>query len=116
MQQGRSDDGRQCGNAWSGLENKSQEVGSKRKTRRMKCKVIFSLILNKVCQKSYMKVVVKKLLRGGMRVRAVENSPDRKIKIEEADGSSSRQKERDLSVLVHGKENFLISWLRGCGS
>ena len=29
----RSDDGRQCGNARSGLESKSQEVGSKGKTR-----------------------------------------------------------------------------------
>ena len=32
MQQGRrSDGGRQCRNAWSGLENQSQEVGSERK-------------------------------------------------------------------------------------
>ena len=28
--------GRQCGNAWSGLENKSQEVGSERKREKKK--------------------------------------------------------------------------------
>ena len=35
MQQGRkSDDGRQCGNAWSGLENLSQEAGCKIKSEK----------------------------------------------------------------------------------
>ena len=35
MQQGRrSDDGRQCGNTWSGLENWSEEVGSERKSKK----------------------------------------------------------------------------------
>ena len=52
----------QCGNAWSGSENKSQEVGRERK-----CKVRFSLTKkNKVFRRSYMKVEVKKLLRAGM--------------------------------------------------
>ena len=33
MQQGRlRDDGSKCGDAWSGLENQSQEVSSKRKS------------------------------------------------------------------------------------
>ena len=32
MQQGRSDDDRQCRNAWSGFDNKNQEVGSGRKS------------------------------------------------------------------------------------
>ena len=37
MQEGRrSDDGRQCGNAWSGFENQSQEVRSKRKSEKNK--------------------------------------------------------------------------------
>ena len=37
MQQGRrSDDGRRCGDAWSGLENQSQEVGSERKSKKEK--------------------------------------------------------------------------------
>ena len=53
----RSDDGRQCGNAWSRLENEGQEVGSERKSEKKKCKVRFSLIKkNKAFQKSYMKV------------------------------------------------------------
>ena len=33
QQRRRSDDGRQCGNAWSGFENKSQELGSERKSK-----------------------------------------------------------------------------------
>ena len=48
------------------------------------------------------------LLRAGMvpartwRVHAVEMALTERLKIEEADGSSSGQKEHDLSVLVHG--------------
>ena len=34
LQKGRSDDGRQCGNAWSGYENWSQEIGSERKRKK----------------------------------------------------------------------------------
>ena len=34
MKQRRSDSGRLCGNALSGLENESQEVGSKRKSEK----------------------------------------------------------------------------------
>ena len=68
MQQGMSDDGRQFGNAWSGLEDQSQEVlRVKEKARRKKCNVKFSLIKkNKAFQKNYMKVGVKKPLRAGM--------------------------------------------------
>ena len=32
MQQERSDDGRQCGNAWSGLEDQSKKTGSARES------------------------------------------------------------------------------------
>ena len=67
MQQRRRDNGRQRGNAWSGLENESEEVGSQRKSIRNKCKVRFSLIKkNKAFQKSYMRVGFKRLLRTGM--------------------------------------------------
>ena len=111
MQQGRrSDNGRQCGIAGSGLENKSQEVGSERKNaRRKKCKVRFSLIKkNKAFQQNYMKLGVKKLSRAGMtparkwRVHAVETAPYTKIKIEDADGSSSGKKGHDLLFFVYG--------------
>ena len=57
MQEGRSDDGKQCGNTWSDLRTKTKRLGNVR----------FSLIKkNKAFQKSYMKVVVKKSLRAGM--------------------------------------------------
>ena len=58
MQQGRlRDDGSKCGDAWSGLENQSQEVSSKRKSEWKKFKVRFSLVKkNKAFQKNYMKV------------------------------------------------------------
>ena len=89
MQQGRrSDDGRQCGNAGSRLENQSQELGSEgEKARRKKCKVRFSLKYSQAFQKNYMTVGAKKLLRAGMvpartwRVRAVENAPTERLKL-----------------------------------
>ena len=63
------------------LRTRVKRLGVKEKTRR-KCKVRFSLIKkNEVFQKSYMKVGVKKLLRGGMMpartwgVHAVEMAP-----------------------------------------
>ena len=60
MQQGRrrSDDGGQRGNAWSGLENKRQEVGSERKSEEEAVPGDF--------QRSHMKVGVKKLSRAGV--------------------------------------------------
>ena len=81
MQQGRrSDDGKPCGNAWSGF-------GAKEKARRKKCKVRLSRIKNnKAFQKSYMKVEVKKLLRAGMvpartwRVHVVGMAPTERLK------------------------------------
>ena len=52
------------GNAGSRLENKTQEVGSKKKqARRKKCKLRFK---NKAFQKNHIKVGVRKLLRAGM--------------------------------------------------
>ena len=56
-QKRRSNFGRWCGNAWSGLENKSQELGSERKSEKKKCKLRFSIIKkNKAFQKNFMKV------------------------------------------------------------
>ena len=58
-------------------------------------------------QKNHMKAGVKKLLRAGMMPAKVLGSPcsgdgsHGEVKIEETDGSSSRQKEYDLIVLVH---------------
>ena len=63
---------------------------------------------NKAFQKKYMKAGVKKLLRAGMmpartwRAHAVGMFRTERFKIEKTDGSSSRQKEHNLSVLVHG--------------
>ena len=49
------------------LRTRVKRLGAKEKARRKKCKVRFSLIKkNQVFQKSYMKVVVKKLLPAGM--------------------------------------------------
>ena len=106
QQERRSNDGRQCGNACSGLEDQSQEVGSERKSKEEEVQglVRFSpTCKNKASQKSCMKVVVEKLLRAGNLPSSCSgDSFHRKIKIEEADGSSSGYKEVVLSVLVHG--------------
>ena len=85
----KSDLGRKCGNAGSGLENKSQEVGTeKKKQRRRKCKVRLSLSKkNMAFQKNYMKIGVKKLSRAGMvpartwRVHAVGMAPTERLKL-----------------------------------
>ena len=78
------------------LRTRVKRLGVKEQARRKKCKVRFSLIKkNEVFQKSYMKVVVKKLLRtdGCGANESVESAcsdgPSRKIKIEEAKGGSS---------------------------
>ena len=84
-------------------------LGANGKAREKKCKVRFSIIKkNKAFQKNCMKVGVKKLLRAGHGAsKDVESScsgkaPTERFKIEEADGSSSGQKEHELSVFVHG--------------
>ena len=65
--EGESDDGRQCRNAWSGFDNKSQEVGSERKSEE---KEVQSEILAHKEEQSLPKELheggVKKLLRAGM--------------------------------------------------
>ena len=49
------------------LRTRVKKLGGTEKARRQKCKVRFSIIKkNKVFQRSYMKVGVKKLLRAGM--------------------------------------------------
>ena len=80
------------------LRTRVKRLGAKEKATRKKCKLMFSIIKkNKVFQKNYMKVGVKKLLRAGMmpartwRVHAVEMAP-RGVKIEETDGSCCGQK------------------------
>ena len=90
------------------LRTRVKKLGAKEEARR-KCKVRFSIIKkNKTLQKNYMKVGVKKLLRGSMvparawGVHAVGTAPTERLKIEEAGGSSSGQKEHDFSVLFHG--------------
>ena len=66
MQRRRSDVGRQCGNAWSGLENQSQEIGSERKSKKKKVQMEGLIIKkNKAFQKSCMKVGVKEELQAG---------------------------------------------------
>ena len=70
------------------LRPRVKRSGAKEKARRKKCKVRFSLIRkNKAFQKSYMKVVIKKLLRTGMvpgrawRARALEMAPTERLKL-----------------------------------
>ena len=68
-----------------------------------KCKVRFSLMKkNKAFQKSYMKVVVKKVLRAGMMQARTREGSHGEVLIEETDGSSSRQKEYDFPVPSRG--------------
>ena len=70
------------------LRTKVSRLGVKEKARRKNCKVRFSLIKkNEAFQKSYMEVVVKKLLRAGMvpartrRVPAVVVAPTERVKL-----------------------------------
>ena len=89
MQQGRiSDDGRQRGNAGVDLRTRVRKLGAKEQARMKKCKVRFSLFSkNKAFQKNYMKVGVKKLLRGCMMpariwgVHAVVMAPTERLKL-----------------------------------
>ena len=67
---------------------------AKEKARGKKCHVRFSLVKkNKAFQKMYVKVGSRKVSGDGSHA---------KIKIEEADDSSSGQKEYDLVVPFHG--------------
>ena len=91
------------------LRTRVKRLGAKEKARRKKCKVRFSLIKkNTVSQMCYMKAGVKNLLQAGMvpartwEAHAVLIAPHRKIKLEEADDSSSGQKKDDLAVPLHG--------------
>ena len=84
-------------------------MGVTEKATRKKCKVRFSLIKkNKVFQKSYMKVEGQEVSTSGygtsenVESACSRNCTHRKIKIEEADGSSSGQTEHDIVVFVHG--------------
>ena len=98
MKRRRSDDGRQCGNVGSPLENQSQELGSERKSE--KKEVHSEILACKAFQKNYMKLGVNKLLRAGMvpartwRVHAVVIAPTERLIIDEADGSSSGRQKR----------------------
>ena len=105
MQQGRrSDDGKQCGNAGSRLEN----LGAKEKARRKKCKVRFSLIKkNEAFQKNSMsegggQEVATSGYGASMVSSCSRDGSYGKVQIEEADGSSSGQQEHDLFVPFHG--------------
>ena len=99
MQQRRSNDGKQCGNPWRGLEKESKEVGSQRKSEEEEVKR-----LGVKEKDSYMKVGVKKLPRASKNVESPRSGDGYhgEVEIEETDGSSSRQKEFDFSVLVLG--------------
>ena len=90
------------------LRTRVKKLGAKEQARRKKCRLRFSIIKkSKAFQKNYMKMGVKKLLRAGLASKNLGSTCSgfglcRKIEIEEADGSSSGQKEYDLFVLVHG--------------
>ena len=90
------------------LRTRVKKLGTKEQVRRKKCELRFSIIKkNKVFQKNYMKVGVKKLLRAGMVPARTwsscsGNSSNGTIEIEETGGSSSGQQEYDLVVPCHG--------------
>ena len=105
MQQGRSDDGRQCRNAWSGFEKKSQEVGSERKSEEEE-------VPGEILDHQQEQGLPKEPHEGGgqevvtsgrgasedVESACSGDGPSRKIYIEETDGSSSGQKENDIVV------------------
>ena len=84
------------------LRTRVKRLAVKEKARRKKCKVRFSLVKkNEAFQKNYMRVGSRSCYERVWHQRergahAVGMAPHRLIKIEEADGSSSGQKERDL--------------------
>ena len=92
------------------LRTRVKRLGAKEKATRKKCLVRFSIIKkNKVFQKNYMKVGVKKLLRAGMMPtrtwREGEKGcmqwgwlPLKVKKIEETNGSCSGQKKSTTSL------------------
>ena len=70
------------------LRTRVKNLGAKEQARRKKCLVRFSIVQqNKAFQKSYMKVVVKKLLRAGLvpartwRVHAAGMSPTERLNL-----------------------------------
>ena len=93
MQRRRSDDGRWCGNASSGLENESQEVGSQRRS------------LPKELHESWVQEIAENGYGASESVRSAcsGDGPQRKIYIEEANGGSSREEGDDLAVLASWK-------------
>ena len=81
-----------------------RRLGAKEKARRKKCNVRFSLIKrNKAFQKSYVKVVSRRCYdRYDMDSSCSGDGSHGEVETEETDGSSSRQKEYDFSVPIHG--------------
>ena len=75
QQRRRSDDGKQRGNPWSGLENESKEVGSQRKNEK---KEVQSEI---PAPKELHEGGVKKLLRAGMVYMQWEMAPTERLKL-----------------------------------
>ena len=110
QQRGRSDFGRQCGNAWSGLENKSQEgweQKGKGEKEEVQCDVFTyeeELSIPKELHESFcQEVVVSRYDSSNYPESAYSGDVSHgKVKIEKTDGSNSRQKEHNLSVPVHG--------------
>ena len=90
------------------LRIRVKSLGVKEKARRKKCKVRFSLIKkNKVFQKNYMKVGVKKLSRAGMvpartwRVHAVEMAPTERLKLRrQMAAAAGKQSTTSLSLFM----------------
>ena len=86
-----------------------RRLESKKKARRKKCNVRFSLIKkNKAFQRSYMKVEVKKLLRAGMvpartwRVHAAGLVPTERLKLRRQMAAAGGRKEYVILVPFHG--------------
>ena len=74
---------------------KVKRLGAKQKARRKKCSVRFSFLKeNKSFQKNCMKVGVKKMLRGGMKLE--------RFKLRRQMAAAAGKKEYDLPVFVHG--------------
>ena len=97
------------------LRTRVRSLGAKEKARRKKFKVRFSLTKkNKACQKNYMKMCVKKLLRAGMmqartwEVHAVGIAPTERLKLRRQMAAAAGKKSTtSLSLFMEAVEKEL---------
>ena len=90
------------------LRTRVKKLGAKEKAKRKKCRVRFSLInKNKLFQKNYLKVGVKKLLRAGMvpartwGVHALEMAPTERLKLRRHKAAAAAGKKSRTSLSLY---------------